>query len=210
MISPAMRLLLALLVCALPAQGFSAETTAAEPKPSTTQQAASPADPVPAPKPATAAGTPQPLRLGYVELTRMGTDSELGKASRAKAQEKQQKLEAQLESKRKQLDKQKTALEAKIATMTPAQKQTKAKEFQKKVEEFQATVLKAEKELQSLQMDLENTLSKAVEQAATEYGKTNGLALVVVKRELLYVDSGVAAEDVTDGILKLMDAKYKK
>jgi outer membrane protein len=210
MISPVTRLLPVLLLCALPALGFAAENAPADDQKTAPPQAAAPAAPAPLPTPSAPAATQQPVRIGYIDVARIGTESELGKASRAQAQGKQKKLQTQLESKRKQLDKQKAALEASFATLTPAQRETKAKGFQKKVEEFQATVLKAEKELQGLQIDLETALAKAVEQAAAEYGKANGLSLVIVKRELLYMASGVEAQDVTDGIMKLMNAKDKK
>ena len=50
-------------------------------------------------------------------------------------------------------------------------------------------------------------LFKAVEQASAELGKAKGLALVIVKRELLYLGSGVDAQDVTADIIALIDAK---
>jgi outer membrane protein len=210
MISPVTRLLSVLLLCALPALGFAAETTPADDPKAAPPQAAATAGPAPLPAASAPAATQQPVRIGYIDVARIGTESELGKASRTQVEGKQKKLQTQLESKRKQLDKQKAALEASFATLTPAQREAKAKGFQKKVEEFQTTVLKAEKELQGLQIDLETALAKAVEQAAAEYGKANGLSLVIVKRELLYMASGVEAEDVTDGIVTLMDAKDKK
>ena len=116
-------------------------------------------------------------------------------------------LQGQIEAKRKQLDKQKSAIEAKLKTLTPPQREAKAKEFQKKVEEFQKFGMNAEKELQTRQEEFSVKLFKAIEQASADLGKAKGLSLVVVKRELLYLGSGVDAQDVTDDVIKKIDKK---
>jgi outer membrane protein len=150
------------------------------------------------------------VKLGYADMAKISSESSLGKASQAQAKAKQEKLQSQMQAKRKQLDKQKTAIEATIASLTPAQREAKAKDFQKKVEAFQKFGANAEKEFQVLQEGLSKSLYEAIEQAAIEYGKVNNLSLVVVKRELLYLANGVDAQDVSDGIIKMMDAKWLK
>lgn len=196
------KLLSALLICALPMIGVAAETTLT----AEDQKTAVPAKPLTS----EASNPEQSLRLGYVDVARLNQESEAGKAAQAQAKAKQKTLQSQLESRRKQLDKQKTALEGKFATLSPAQRDSKAKEFQKKVEEFQKFGIKAEKELQELQEKLLEDLFKTVEEAAAEYGKANELALVIVKRELLYLSNAVDAQDVTDGILTLLNEKTAK
>ena len=205
---PRKKLLLILLICALPSLGNAAETApiADDQKPAqtTTKQTAAPQKATEPPK------SQQSMRLGYADISLIGTESIQGKASQAQAKEKQQKFQAQIESRGKQLDKQKTAISAKLANLTPAQREAKAKAFQSKVEEFQKFGRNAENELQTFQDKLSKTLYEAIEQAAVEYGKVHGLALVVVKRDLLYLADGVDAQDVTNSILKLLDEKSTK
>ena len=153
---------------------------------------------------------PQKMKLGYVDVARVSSESSLGKASAAQAKHKQEKLQAQITAKRKQLDKQKAAIETQISGMTPAQREAKAKEFQKKVEAFQKFGINAEKELQVLQEGLGKAFNDAITKAAGAYGQANGLALVIVKRELLYLSGDVDAQDVSDGIIKLMNEKFVK
>jgi outer membrane protein len=105
------------------------------------------------------------------------------------------------------LEKQKADIEAKLKTLAPAQREAKAKAFQKKVDEFQKFVMNAEKELQAKQEELSDKLFKAIEQASVELGKAKGLAIVVIKRELLYLGSGVETQDVTDDVIKKIDKK---
>jgi len=208
------RILIALIVSTLPAMAVATETPPVPGKlqPPPLLQPVVPAIPEVPPilQKATETPKPQSVRIGYVDIARIGSESNLGKESTAKTKSKQEKLQSQIQAKRKQLDKQKAAIEAKFATMSPQQKEAKAREFQKKVEEFQRFGLNAEKELQGMQENLSKDLFDAVEQAAAEYGKANGLSLVVIKRELLYLASGVDAQDVSEGLIKLMNEKGRK
>ena len=205
---PVRLILFILLACSLSTAAVAAEPAAGKetqspaPAPVAAPAVATEAQKKPEPAPVTS-----PVRLGHVDLMRIAADSETGKAGQAQLSELKKKLKGQVEAKRKQLDKQKAAIEAKLQTLSPQQREAKGKEFQKKVEEFQKFGMNAEKELQARQEEFSSRLYKAIEQASTDYGKANNLSLVVVKRELLYLGSGVDALDVTDGIIKLIDRK---
>jgi len=206
---PLRLIMFTLLTCSLAASvGAQEDNAAGTPAPLPSLLPAAPqAVPAPAQKPAEAASGQQSTRLGHVDLARVAAESETGKAGQAQIGDLKKKLQGQIEAKRKQLDKQKTAIEAKFKTFTNEQREAKAREFQKKVEEFQKFGLKAEKELQSRQEEFSDKLFKAIEQASADLGKAKGLALVVIKRELLYLGSGVDAEDVTDEVIKKIDNK---
>ena len=150
------------------------------------------------------------IRIGYVDLARIGKDSARGKAAQALIKGKVDKFQAKLAARQKQLEKQKAALEAKMATLSPEERAAKAKGFEKKVEEYRKIVQNAEKELQPLQEELLGSLYKEIEQAATDYGKANGYAAIVRQKELLYLGSGVEAQDVTEAVMKLVDEKGQK
>jgi outer membrane protein len=208
------RILFALLICALPSLGSAAEQApqAAEAKPAASipTNGPTPAPQATPPAATTEAPKPQQLHIGYIDIVRISTESSLGKASAAQAKQKQEKLQAQITEKRKQLDRQKKALETQFASLSPAQRDAKAKEFQKKVESFQKFGMNAEKEMQTLQQGLGKSFNEAVQQAATEYGTANGLALVILKREVLYQSGSVEARDVSEGVIKLMNEKWVK
>jgi len=233
------KLLILLLVSALPNLAIAAESATGDqkkvPAAQTATQAATeatpktpaPPTPKPADQPATTAAPPSatspaaivtpnaikpqaPILIGYVDPIRVSTESETGKAGQAKLTEKKKKFQTQIEAKRKQLDKQRAAIEAKLPTFTPGQRESKAKEFQKKVEEYQKFLQKADEELQELQQDLSRELFEKIEQASTEYGKRNSLALVIVKRDLLYLADNVISQEITDGIVKLINEQGQK
>jgi outer membrane protein len=155
---------------------------------------------------APSAASAQTIRIGYVDMVKAATECTQGKAAVAEMKVKTDKYKGQIEAKQKQLEKQKSAIEAKIETMTPQQRAAKAKEFQKKVEEFQKYVQNAEKEMRAKEEDLSGKIFKSLEKAAADYGKANGYAAVVAKKELLYVGTGIESKDLTEEIIKAVDA----
>lgn len=146
------------------------------------------------------------VKVGYVDIAKILGESSYGSAFQSKVKEKQAKLQAQIESKRKQLDKLKSSTEAKLATMTQQQREAKAKEFQKKVDEFQKFGRNAEDELLKFQEEQQRTFYEALEKACADHGKSGGFSMIVIKKDMLYLGSGVEALDVTEAIAKLLDA----
>jgi len=53
-------------------------------------------------------------------------------------------------------------------------------------------------------------LYKSVEKAAGDYGKNNGFAAVVMKKELLYSAENVEIKDLTAEIIKLAESPRVK
>jgi outer membrane protein len=204
-------ILLTLLVCSLSAFAEAEETTSAKPASTPALLPAAPqATAAPAQNPSEAASSPQSMRLGHVDISRIAAESETGKAGKSQIEALKKKLQVQIESKRKSLEKQQAAIEAKLKTLTAQQREAKAKEFQKKVEEFQKFGKNAEMELQAKQEAFSDMMFKAIEQASAELAKAKGLALVVIKRELLYLGGGVDTQDVTDGVISLIDSRETK
>jgi outer membrane protein len=201
-------ILLALLACSFSSTVYAAEPASDKPAPMPSLlPAATLTLPAAGQKPPEAPTAQQPTRLGHADLARIAAESETGKAGQTQMLALKKKLQGQIEAKRKQLEKQKDAIQAKLKTLTPPQREARAKEFQKKVEEFQKFGMNAEKELQARQEEFSDKLFKAIEQASADIGKAKGLALVVIKRELLYLGSGVEAQDVTDEVIKKIDKK---
>jgi outer membrane protein len=204
-------LLIAALIM-LPSLSTAAENaTVVEQKPTpNVQPNVTPPQPVAAQPPAVVAPARSP-RVGYVDMARIASESDKGKALKATLTARKGQLQKKIDEKKKQLEKQKTTLEAKVATMTPAQRETKAKEFQKKVEEFQKFGQKSEEELLALQEKESRSLYDAIEQVSGEYGTNNGFTAIVIKKELLFVGKGVDAVDVTDSLIKsLITIEQKK
>lgn len=176
------------------------ETSSAQPQP------APPAQP-PVAVPVPVAPEKASLRIGYVDLMKIAEESTVGKDAKARFKVRGDKLQSQLAAKQKQLEKQKSALEAKLPTLIPDQRGTKIKEYEKKVEEFRTFVKNAEKEMQPLQEELTRSITEVTLAACETYGKANGFAVIAVRKDLLYVDAVYASTDVTAEIVTLMNRK---
>jgi outer membrane protein len=150
------------------------------------------------------------IKFGYVDMVKIGSDSDQGKAAKASFEARAEKYKGQIAAKQKQLEKQKKAIQAKLAGMGPDQRAAKAKEFDRKVDDFQKYVQKAETEMQTLQEEVSRKLFRDIEQVVETYGKANGFTAITVKKEVLYLASGVDVQDVTDPILKLVNEKGQK
>jgi outer membrane protein len=150
------------------------------------------------------------VKIGVVDVNKASADSIMGKAAQNQIKTQQAKLQKQVESKRKQLDKFKADTERQLPTLSPQQRESKSKEFQKKVEEFQKFGMNAEKELMASQQKLTKGLFEAIGQAAEELGKSKGLNAIVINRELLFLGPGVEPVDLTADLVKLLDEKGKK
>ena len=204
------RLLLALFI-ALPTLAHATDSVpVVEPKGATaTIEATAPQTSTPSNTAAATAVLPAP-KLGYVDIVRIGSDSERGKALKSLLTARKDALQKKIDGRKKQIEKLKTSIESKLSSMTPQQREAKSKEFQKKLEDFQKFVRSSEEELYTLQEKETTALFADVEKTAVDYGKANDFAVIVVKKELLYVGNAVDAQDVTDALIKALNAAGTK
>jgi outer membrane protein len=191
-----------------PAAVAETKTAAPETKPSTETKPT--ATPSAAPLPVPSQKVEQAIKIGFVDMAKIASDSVPGKAVYSEIKVRTEKYQAQIKAKEKQLEKQKKVIEAQIATLSPQQREAKAKDFQKKIEEYRKLVIKADKDVRARQEKLLNDLYKTIEKAAGDYGKTNGFAAVVMKKELLFSGERVEVKDLTDEIIKLVEGKPEK
>lgn len=158
----------------------------------------------------TVAAAPKSPKIGYVDITRVGMESDFAKSVKTTLTDKKQKLETKVLAKRKQLDKLKQSIESKLSTFTPQQREAKTKEFQKKVEEFQKLAKESEEEFMKLQEAETAKIFTLIEKVVNDFGKQNAYEMIVVKKDMLYLGSGVAPQDVTEPVLKLVNEGWKK
>ena len=161
-------------------------------------------------KPAEAAIARQPAKIGYVDIARIGVESDRGKGIKTLLTAKKEQLQGRIDSRKKQVEKLKSSIEAKIPTMTPQQREAKSKEFQKKLEEFQKFVRTSEEELQTLQGKETRTLYEDIARFVDAYGKANDFSAIVIKNELLYVGRSVDAQDITEALMKALNETVQK
>jgi len=181
-------------VLALLAWIVSSSAMAQEPPKTELQPAGEP------PKAAERTQPQPPVKIGYVDIAKIVGDSVPGKAANARIKEKTEKYRSQITNRQKTLEKMKKDIETQLPTLTPQQREAKIKALEKKVAEYQKFVQGAEKEMQKIEEELSESMMKAIQKAADDYGRANGFAAIVPKRDLLYLGDMVEVIDVT-GIL---------
>jgi outer membrane protein len=204
------KMLLTAVMVALPTLSIAADATSipsAAPKATLPEQAAPSTPQVVAieSKPVASATVRQSTRIGYVDIVRIGAESDKGKALKALLEAKKNQLQGKIDGKKKQIEKLKASIESKIATMTPPQREAKSKEFQKKLDEYQKFVRTAEEEFITLQEKETRSLFEDIEKSSVAHGTANGFAVIVIKKELLYVGNSVDAQDLTETLIKAMN-----
>ncbi len=162
---------------------------------------------LPVEKIASPATTEARFRVGYVDIMKVAAESDTGKAAKANFEAKATLLKNRIDTKQKQLEKQKAELEAKLPTYPPEQRKTKIKAYEKKVAELRTMLQKAETEIRPLQEELIKDVYSKIEAAAQTYGAANGFSVILEKRELLYLGKGIEAEDVTEFIMQALNGK---
>lgn len=182
---------------------------AADAAPEASQPAAT-SQPAPAAPPA-AQGLPaagmKDIKVGYISMAKVASGSPGGKAAAATLKARSEKLRDKIEAKQKQLEKQKAAIEAKLGTMSAKERAAKGTEFQKKMEEYQKLVRSSEAEMQELQDKLTTEIYKDMKKAAADYAKSNGYALLIEEKAVLYLDDSINAKDLTEEMTELMSKK---
>lgn len=183
--------LIALSIC------FFSFSAAAEEPTNTELQANSPT-------PNTVAASPFQTRakIGYVDIAKIASESAAGKAATAKMKGRNEKYRTQIKSRQKSLEKLKSNIESQLPALSPLQRQAKIKTLEKQVTEFQKYVQDAEKEMRKMEEEFTESIFKSIQKAADDYGKSNGFAAIVPKRDLIYLGDMVDVKDVTEDIIK--------
>jgi Skp family chaperone for outer membrane proteins len=119
-------------------------------------------------------------------------------------------MEAKILAEKRKLDSLKESIESRLATYTPKQRETKSKEFQKKVETFQKLVRETEESFMKEQEGETNKIFALIEKTVSEYGKANNAAIIVMKKDIMFVGGGTEVQDLTGIILKAVNDAWKK
>lgn len=191
---------------------------AAAPAPATSAEPAAVPAPTPAAqqpaakdeKAAQAASAGKEVKIGFISMSKVAAETKEGKAATSQLSARSGKLREKIEAKQKQLEKHKAAIESKLPTMPPKERQVKASEFQKKVEDLQKMIRASELEMSKMQDKLTAEIYAKIKEAATAYAKANGFAVVAEEKGVLYVTEELKPKDLSDEIIKYMDSKQAK
>ena len=148
---------------------------------------------------------PEGSKVAYVVLQRIANESAEGKTATTRIQALQQKKQAELADKQKQLQGAQQKLEKESSVLSS----TATGELQKQVEKLQVEIQRftqdAQQEVQELQQQLQQEFQVRLEPVLQEIGKEKGLHFIFNGPDagLVWAD---AALDISSDVIKKLDA----
>jgi outer membrane protein len=141
------------------------------------------------------------LKIGYVNVGAVLDGYQRTKESEQALEQKVQKKQAELEARAAELKKMRESLEL----LSAQAREAKAKELEEKSDEFQRLKTRSQRDLVRERNVAGKSLLDEIGAVITDYAKTNGFAVMLDQRSLVY---GQEAYDVTDEVLKLLNERY--
>ncbi len=157
----------------------------------------------------TAPATAVPVKLGVVDIRKIGSESVSGKKILAGLKVKFDKLRKELEAKAKRLEKQKGELDQKAREMTKAQRDAKVKELEKGVNAYREQMAKSEKAMRDSEQASTKKFLDEIAAVVKKYGKTHGYALISATEGVIYSGKDREPVDLTAEIMKEVDAAHR-
>ncbi len=147
-------------------------------------------------------------RIGYVDMQRVVTESAAGKRARAEMEGMVKQKQEQVNREGQKLKALQESFEKEKLTLTDAQKKTKQRDFEKKVQAYQQLASDAQRDLSQKDADITRKALTDIRAAIRELAKEEKLMLVLEKNEqpVLYAEDG---PDLTDKVIKAYDAKAR-
>lgn len=149
------------------------------------------------------------LKMGYVDMRAVLTESKSGKAHRAELENYIKDKQATLRKEEDKLNAMKQSLEKEQLTLSDKQKQDKQHDFQAKVQAFQKMAGEADQELRKKDADYTNKAVADIRKIITDLAKAEKINIVLAKTDMtvLYADDGM---DLTQKVIDKFDAQSAK
>jgi outer membrane protein len=148
------------------------------------------------------------VKIGSVDLPQVAEKSEAGAKAMATLKDMYDKFQATVKKREMELEKLKTALQGK--NLTPANREAKEKQFQKKFGEYQKFGKSAQQEFAQKQAELSKQVKDDLDRQIKDYGRDHGYSLILNKEGLVYNDSKLEVKDLTEDIIKIINGPGKK
>ena len=146
-------------------------------------------------------------KIGVVDIQRIMSASEQGKASKAQIKEQSDKMTAALKGKGAEIEELKKQLERESMVMSKDKRDEKEREFRIKLNDLKSLEKRYRGELQAIEKKLAGEMREAVFELVAEIGKKEGYLLIINNFDVMYSPGSI---DITDQVIKQLNAKYKK
>ena len=146
-------------------------------------------------------------KIGIVDIQRIMSASNQGKAAKAQIKQQSDKMTVALREKGDQIEELKKQLERESMVMSKEKREEKEREFRIKLNDLKTLEKRYRGELQAIEKKLAGEMRKAVFTLVEEIGKKEGYLLIVNNFNVMYAPNSI---DITDQLIKQLNAQYKK
>ena len=149
-----------------------------------------------------------PQKIAVTSMAKLIKESEIGQEAQKKMEKKFASAKTQLETKQKELESLKQALQKQSLVLSLEAKQDKELEFKRKVRDFQDLTQATQRKMQIEQKKVGTPVLELLQKVVNEYGKKNGYTAIYDKKSsgFLYVDETI---DITNQLMLEMNRAFR-
>lgn len=147
------------------------------------------------------------IKIGFVDIQRVISESQAGKNARDRFQAQVKKAEADISKERQDLDRLKSDLEKKGPLLKEEERRNMEADFQKRSVTLQRRMSDYQQELQLKNNEMMSDILKDLEKIVNEVGKADKFTLILERSQILYSDQGI---DITSKVIETYNSRAKK
>jgi len=144
------------------------------------------------------------LKIGVVDIQRVISESQSGKAAKDKFQTQVKKIEADLLREKQTVEKMKSDFEKKSALMNEEDRRNQEKEIQKRERGYVLGMRDYEQELRQREGEMTSEIFKGIVKIVSEMGKGEKFSVIFERSQVPYSDDAI---DVTKKVIELYNSR---
>jgi len=146
-------------------------------------------------------------KIGILNMQRVLSTSERGKAAQAEIKKQRDKMLQDLKEKGAEIDALGKQFERESMVMSKEKREEKEREYRIRINDFKSLEKRYNSESQDLQKRLLNAIVKDVYALVEEIGKNEGYLLIIRSESVMYAPDSI---DITDTLIKQMNDGFAK
>jgi outer membrane protein len=146
----------------------------------------------------------EPIKIGYVDVQRVGSSSNAGRIAKEKFQVEVKRVETGLLKKKKELERMKSDIEKKSLLMNELERRNLKRDYQRSVRSYQIKMRDYQEELRERENEIVALVLKDIQQVVVELGRKEKFSFIMQKEQFIYADQTV---DLTDRVIKLVNSR---
>lgn len=144
------------------------------------------------------------LKIGIVDIQRVISESQAGKAAKDKFQTQVKKVEADLVKEKQEVDKLKSDFDKKSALMNEEERKNLEKEIQRRERGYVLSARDFQEELGQREREMTAEIFKDIVKIVNDLGKTEKFSLVLERSQVPYSDETI---DITKRVIELYNSR---